>query len=78
MNAAPDDPPPLTDQQHGDALTAMLVRHCNQLSEHFASVQIITTRLASDGGTIRNCQGSGDVWARVGACRRWVREIERL
>lgn len=52
----------------------MLDEHCNQLMEHFDSVQIFVTRHeeAKAGGTIYVNRGAGNWFARCGQIREWV------
>lgn len=48
-------------------------RHAVQLSEHFSSVQIITTFLEPDGNTMYITEGSGDMMARIKGTEVWCR-----
>ncbi len=77
--AASDDDrpyvPPLSEEAVRDRLQELLERHSTQLSEHFSSVQIIGTWLTPDGGTFRFRAGSGDLYARIGAVKTWLKQI---
>ena len=54
------------------ALPGLLKRHCAMLVEHFDTIQIVATKLESDGSTSRiNC-GSGNSFARVFSTEVWV------
>lgn len=43
-----------------------------RLAEHFASVQIVTSRLVPSGGTEAIMSGSGDWYARKSLCQEFV------
>lgn len=63
---------PLTEEQRALELLRYISRLTSQLSEHFSCVQIIATRLESDGGTRKFAHGSGDFFARKGVVRDWL------
>lgn len=54
--------------------------NCNQLMEHFDSVQIFVTRNAPEqSGTVHLGRGEGNYFARLGQVRAWlVKEEEGL
>lgn len=61
-----------------DDLRAMASRHAVQLSEHFTSVQIVTTHLEPEGGTMYICEGQGDILARIKAAEVWVKMANEI
>ncbi len=58
------------------AAADMVRRHTVQLSEHFSSVQIIVTRLESNGTTSAYAYGQGDLFARMKNAEIWLDEQE--
>lgn len=50
----------------------MLDAAATRLSEHFSSVQIVTSRLMPDGTTEATFAGSGDWYARKALCMAFV------
>jgi hypothetical protein len=53
---------------------AMLQKHCEQLGEHFDSVQIFVTRLESGelNGTVNINYGAGNWFTRYGQVNHWL------
>lgn len=58
----------MTDKEAKDLLDSCVLK----LSEHFASVQILASRLEPNGGTKGTYSGSGDWYARRGLCQEFV------
>lgn len=60
--------------------TALVKKYCDQLMEHFDSVQIFVTRSATDlDGTVHVQQGQGNFFARYGHVSSWlIKENESL
>jgi hypothetical protein len=54
----------------------MLQRHAAMLSEHFTNIQIIATKIDSEGSTLDFAAGSGDLHARVHMAGVWVDRME--
>lgn len=52
-----------------DRAPEILDKHLGMLAEHFTSVQIVATQLLPDGNTKLYTRGSGDWFARRGACQ---------
>jgi hypothetical protein len=50
---------------------------CEQLGEHFDTVQIFVTRFDPEDGTTNIDWGSGDWFARYGKVKQWVLKEER-
>ncbi len=46
------------------------------LAEHYSSVQIIATRLEPNGSTSLDLIGTGDYYARLGACNAFMQRAE--
>jgi len=56
-------------------LNLILDRALTELGEHFTSIQICATIFTSDvDGTAYMSRGTGDFYARRGACDRFLRE----
>lgn len=66
----------MTNDEQRQADIDMLKRHCEQLSEHFDTVQIFCTRHmpAELDGTRTLNYGSGNWYARYGQVRCWTLE----
>lgn len=62
----------LTKDQINGAIEEMIGRHVVQLSEHASSVQIICTKVESNGSTTLFTLGVGDIYARVKACETYL------
>lgn len=66
-------------QDEEDEDLKRLQQHCDQLSEHFDTVQIFVTRYDSKEGTINAQWGSGNWFARKGQVDKWAtKENERI
>lgn len=65
----------LSDQEINGAIGEMVARHVVQLSEHVSSVQIVATKLESDGTTTSFTYGSGDICARAKAMEMFLQRI---
>lgn len=65
----------LTKDQLNQAVSEMIARHVVQLSEHVSSVEIICTKVESDGTTTPFFFGSGDLFARAKACETFLSRI---
>jgi hypothetical protein len=55
-------------------------KHCEDLGEHFDTVQIFCTRLADDGekGTVNIHFGRGNWFARYGFVAYWMKKQDEL
>ncbi len=62
------------EQSEQDEVHKIIDAHCNQLAEHFDSVQIFVTRHEEDGGTRFASRGTGNWFAREGQVRAWVKK----
>jgi hypothetical protein len=51
---------------------SLLDRHATQLSEHFGAVQIVVSKILSNGSTQGRFAGSGDWYARKALCMEFV------
>ncbi len=62
-----------------EELQGMLKKHCQQLEEHFGSIQIIATRHDHDSGeTALIHAGTGCQFSRVGAVQAFLDVMEFL
>lgn len=52
--------------------TKLLDSVLDRLGEHFSSVQIVATLV--EDGTAHYHRGTGDFYARRGACEKWLRD----
>lgn len=65
---------------HGNQINGsigeMIARHVVQMSEHVSSIQVVATKLESDGTTTRFAYGSGDMFARVKSMEVFAEQVE--
>ncbi len=55
----------------------LIKKHCDQLMEHFESVQIFVTRNSPENsGTVHVGRGEGNYFARLGQIHQWLLKEE--